>query len=97
MTLKSENILKLRGLILFAVIGQSLGIISSSSMTRIGFYFSIFFTLLIPEISNSFFGKKNRVLGSFITSVMFILFFYLTVKDGYLDVVPYYYFWEKPI
>lgn len=94
---QSEYMEKLRGIILFAVIGQSLGIISSTSMTRIGFYFSVFFSLLIPELVNMYFGKNNRILGTFITSFIFIMFFYLTVKDGYLDVVPYYFFWEKPI
>lgn len=95
--LKSEYSNKLRGVILFAVLGQSLGTISTTSMTRIGYYFTIFFALLIPELANSFFVKKNKIFGTFVISILFILFFYLTVKDGYLNVVPYYFFWEKPI
>lgn len=95
--LKTDFASKLRGILLFAVLGQSLGIISTTSMTRIGFYFSIFFALVMPELSSKILGKKFRTLGTFMVSILFILYFYLTVKDGYLDVIPYYFFWEKPI
>lgn len=93
----ANRVVKIRGFILFAVLGQSLGIISSTSMTRIAFYFSVFFVLLIPELVYKFFGKQFNSFGTFLVSLLFVLFFYITTKDGYLDVIPYYFFWEKPI
>ena len=93
----ANRVVKIRGFILFAVLGQSLGVISSTSMTRIAFYFSVFFVLLIPELVNKFFGKQFNSFGTFLVSLLFVLFFYITTKDGYLDVIPYYFFWEKPI
>lgn len=82
-----------RWVILFAVFGQSLGFIDSGWLTRIGFYFSIYFCLFLPELFYGI-GKNFRSILYPIIVVLFILFFYLTTKDGYLDVVPYHFFWE---
>lgn len=97
LSIETERVVKIRGFILFAVLGQSLGVISSTSMTRIAFYFSIFFVLLIPDLVNIFSGKQFKILGTFLVSLLFVLFFYFTTKDGYLDVIPYYFFWEKSL
>lgn len=84
-----------RWMLLFALCGQSLGLISTGAMTRIAFYFSIFYPLYIPEFLGrlrlkpeiKLFIKAGLIIG-------FITFFYLTNKGGYLDVVPYHFFWE---
>jgi hypothetical protein len=85
-----------RSFILLAVACQSLGYISTGAVTRIGFYFSIFFSLLFPILVNSYIDKKSRGFTSAILSLLLFAFFYLTNKGGYLNVVPYYFFWEKP-
>lgn len=86
----------IRGLIVMAVACQSLGSIGSGAITRIGFYFTIFFTLLFPELVNVYSTNKNKSIMTFFMSLLLFVFFYWTNKDGYLDVIPYYFFWENP-
>lgn len=84
-----------RWMLLFSLAGQSLGLISTGAMTRIAFYFSIFYPLYIPEFLGrlklkpeiKLFIKAGLIIG-------FIAFFYLTNKGGYLNVIPYHFFWE---
>ena len=85
-----------RNLIVFAVACQSLGYISTGAMTRIGFYFSIFFTLLFPELVKVYSGTSGKRILFTILALLFFAFFFLTNRGGYLNVVPYYFFWETP-
>ena len=85
-----------RSMILMAVAGQSLGIIGNAHVTRIAYYFSIVFSMLFPELLASYSSKKERTTLFTVTSLLFFAFFYLTNKGGYLNVVPYYFFWERP-
>ena len=85
-----------RGIILMAVFCQSLGYIGSGAITRIGFYFTIFFTLLFPKLVIGYSSKQSRGVCAFIISLLLLTYFWLVNKDGYLDVIPYYFFWEKP-
>lgn len=82
-----------RWMILLAVFCQSLGFIDSGYLTRIGLYFSIYFCLYLPELLNGL-KKDLRSISYPIIVVLFIAFFYLTTIDGYLNVVPYSFFWE---
>lgn len=95
---KDDYIMILRSLALLGVVCQSLGSISTGAITRIGYYFSFFFSLLIPEIvlvvDKS---KMTRNVVVFGAMMLLCIFFYLTTKDGYLDVVPYNFFWERPL
>ena len=84
-----------RSLIIVAVACQSLGYISAGAMTRIGFYFSIFFSLLFPELVKVYSAKDSRQILFTLVSLLFFVFFYLTNIGGYLNVVPYYFFWEQ--
>jgi len=84
-----------RNLIVVAVACQSLGYISAGAMTRIGFYFSIFFTLLFPELIKVYSDKGSRQTLFIIVSLLFFAFFYITNIDGYLNVIPYYFYWER--
>lgn len=89
----SEHLNILRWIILLATLSQSLGVISAGEMTRIGYYFVMFFSLFIPEFINKM-KMKGKFEWSRIVSVLFIIFFYLTTSSGYLNVVPYHFFWE---
>ncbi len=89
-----DNLNIYRWAILMAVASQSLGFISTGAMTRIGYYFSIFFTLVFPLIILSFKGVKFRLFITMVAAILFFLFFYLTSSGGYLNVVPYHFFWE---
>lgn len=86
----------LRCMIALAVICQSLGYIGAGAITRIGFYFSIFFTLIFPDLVAAYSTRSNRTVVFFMSSLLLLGFFYLTTKDGYLDVVPYHFFWQIP-
>lgn len=87
------NYLKL--FMLLAVAGQSLGAISTGHLTRIAFFFSVFFILSLPQILDSRIEEKYRKLSILAISVLLFSFFVYVSKDGYLDVVPYSFFWES--
>lgn len=89
--LKEHNFYK--WMILFSVVFQATGFISAGSMTRITYYFSIFFCLYLPNIIMTF-PKQSRGVMRIILIFLLIFFFYLVVKDGFMDVVPYHFFWE---
>jgi len=92
--LKETNLLQLlRWMILFSVMFQSLGFISTGALTRIAYYFNIFYCLFIPVVLSNFpRGSKGVWYG--ITAVLFIIFFGLTMSTGYLNIVPYHFYWE---
>lgn len=83
-----------RWMILCAIVCQSLGFIGSGAITRIGYYFSIFFPLIVIETVADIKNTQYRHIVNVAISIAFILFFYLTTKDGYLNVVPYRFYWE---
>lgn len=87
----------LRKFMLLAVAGQSLGAISTGHHTRIAFYFSIFFILTIPLILDKYIKIKYRKVSLLILSFFLFSFFYYVSKDGYLNVVPYSFFWEQSL
>lgn len=93
---KNERLQFFQWMILCAVGCQSLGFISTGAITRIGYYFTIFFPLIIPEIFTGFRRPSFKIIATVVTSILLIIFFYLTTKGGYLDVVPYRFFWETP-
>lgn len=85
----------IRGLIIIAVACQSLGYISTGAITRITFYYSIFFSLLFPDLIISYSNNRTRSVLSLFISLLLLEFFYLTNRDGYLNVIPYSFFWER--
>ena len=83
-----------RWMLLLAVVGQSLGTISTGAMTRIAYYFATYFILFFPEYLSRFKTLKVQLCLKGIICALLIAFFYLQSSDGYLDVVPYHFFWE---
>lgn len=83
-----------RFMLLSAAACQSLGLISNGAMTRIGYYFCIFYALYVPYFINLYFHQTSKII-SFVAVTLLIVFFYLTTSGGYLNVVPYYFFWER--
>lgn len=86
----------IRYMIILAFAIQSLGVISSSYLTRLGYYFQIFYLLYFPVLIESYFSLKNRKAVMFVASLLLLLFFYLTMKNSPLNVIPYSFFWEVP-
>lgn len=88
-----EKILKFRSFILVTVAFQSLGLITTYA-TRIGYYYYVFFPIIIPIIigTSPFIKEKKIIIG--IACILFCLFFFHVNGNGYLDVIPYKFFWE---
>lgn len=83
----------LRNIALFATLFQSLGSISVGTMTRIGYYYSVFFCLFIPQIMK-YFRQSERMIFTSLAVILFIFFFYLTTHSFGFGTVPYHFFFE---
>lgn len=83
----------LRWMILLSVVFQSLGFISTGALPRIAYYFNIFYCLFIPQML-TYLKQLDRKLLSCVVTILFIIFFQLTMSTGYLNIVPYHFYWE---
>lgn len=73
---------------------QPLGMVSQAA-DRIGYYFLIYFTLSIPNaVERLKVAKSNKHLINFSLYAFMIFFFWYCNGGGYLDVVPYHFYWE---
>lgn len=80
---------------LFALLAQSFGLISDGA-TRIGYYFIIFMILLIPYMINNYLkNPTTRNMISFSVAILSAAFFFYIAGGGYLEVIPYKFFWEN--
>lgn len=86
----------IRYMVIIAFAIQSLGVISSSYLTRLGYYFQMFFLLYFPVLNETYISSKNRKATMFVASLLFLVFFYLTMRSSPLNIVPYSFFWENP-
>ena len=84
----------IRYMITLAFVSQSLGVVSSSYLTRIGYFFQVFFLLYFPLLLETYFDKKDRGFIMFLGSLLFLAFFYLTTVNSPLEIIPYKFFWE---
>lgn len=94
---KSNIVNLLRIVIFMAVVGQSLGYVSSGHLTRIAYYFSLYFMILIPYILDSIVHPQLKRISIVVCTFLLFTFFYLISKNGYLNVVPYSFFWEANV
>lgn len=78
---------------LLVTISQSLGLISSSG-ARIGYFFIPFIMLAIPEIISNCKNKAAKTILNIIACMFFTFFYFYTNGGGYLEVMPYKFFWE---
>lgn len=86
-----------RRMVFAAVACQSLGMFSAGHLTRIGFYFQMFFPLLFPSIVN-YYGKvfRNKGVVWFALVAILIMFFCYSNSGDSFGVIPYQFFWETP-
>lgn len=90
---QNEELAKLRSFVLMTVAFQTLGIITTYA-TRIGYYYFVFFSLAIPyAIETSNLKSKGLIRG--LLAVILAIFFFYVNGGGYLDVIPYKFFWEQ--
>lgn len=73
---------------------QPLGMVSQAA-DRIGYYYMIYFTLSIPNaVQGLKIGKSNKYIIDFSLFLFMVFFFWYCNGGGYLDVVPYRFYWE---
>lgn len=73
---------------------QSLGLISPVA-PRIGFYFFIFIGIALANIiPDCGFTSINRSIMKFGMTAFMIFFFFYCYSNGYLNVIPYKFYWE---
>lgn len=89
-----RKIMQMRWMCLIAIFLQSSGILSAGALARIAYNYSIFFCLLLPFTTSASTYTKNKNLSTII-AILLIAFFVYCNKDGYLNVVPYRFFWEE--
>lgn len=90
----SRIIMQVRWMCLIAIFLQSSGILSAGALARIAYNYSIFFSLLLPlTISQA--PKHSNIRISILIMLFLIAFFVYCNYDGYLNVVPYRFFWEE--
>ena len=83
---------RLRPILFISILFQSLGIISTTA-TRIGYYFYIVMMLTIPLTISGLRYNEGKLWKGITICLMMAFFFYCN-SSGYLDVVPYKFFWE---
>lgn len=66
----------------------------SNIAMRAGYYYYIFITLLIPEVIRNQSDRKIKILAVGILTIALLYFFQSTTGNGYLNVSPYYFYWE---
>jgi hypothetical protein len=86
----------IRWFVLIGVFFQSFGAINNGALTRGGYYFLICLPVLLPYVINSFHLKNTRNV-LFIVAIFLLSFFFILTVDGPRNVVPYYFFWDKPL
>lgn len=87
---RDERLQPIRAMLLMAVVFQSLGILSSSA-SRMAFYFMPYISVALTITTNTL-KSKNIIEPLFI--VLFIYLFFYFNASGYLDVIPYKFFWD---
>lgn len=89
---KSESVIKYRPILLIAVAFQSLGLLSTYA-SRLAYYYSFFLAITLPLTCQTF-RFRMRLFVNFVIVVFMIYFYFYVNSDGYLDVIPYKFFWK---
>lgn len=66
-----------------------------NNLSRLGYYYYINIIILIPLILNKILQKKVRLFIYIILILISIIYLKIDTGGGYLEVIPYNYFWEK--
>jgi len=66
----------------------------SNTIMRVGYYYYMFITLLLPEVIMNQRDVKVRIFAVCALIVALLYFYETTTGNGYLDVSPYFFYWE---
>ena len=89
----NKDLGKMRPFVLITIAFQVLGLISTHA-TRIGYYYYVFFSLVIPLVIETCSINMKINIIKFSLYLFFCAFFFYTNGNGYLGVIPYKFFWE---
>lgn len=70
-------------------------VISGSNLLRAAMYFTIFLTILIPEIIENYSVKSQLIINICFTAFFVTLFLHDTLIPNQLNIVPYIPFWKE--
>ena len=87
----------IKWMVLLSALSQSLGVISTSSMTRIGYYFTFYLTIFFSEYQNRYIQPKLQTIVKNAIAIAMFVFCQLTASGGSMGVIPYKFFWETPL
>lgn len=87
----------LRWMALLSAMFQSLGFISTGSITRIAYYFLVFYLLFFPAFIYQIRDPRPRRAIMILVVLFLVVFHYMVNNSGYLNVIPYHFFWEERI
>ena len=83
-----------RNLSILAIAGQSLGLISNHA-SRLSYFFIFYFAMLLPAAIQSYkVSPRTKFFMRFCCFASFVAFFFYSNADGYLDVIPYHFYWS---
>lgn len=89
---ENKDVNAYRNYILVAIFIQMLAS-CSNVVGRMGYYYWIFITLLVPEIlKNQKKGLDRFLYGTAITTFL-VVYYTMSLRSGYLNIVPYRFFW----
>ena len=88
----SRKILPYRGLLFFMTAFQTLALITTTG-ARMAYYFIPYVCLVLPMILEGY-NRNMRIIVSTGIGAFLIFFFIYVNGGGYLDVIPYKFFWE---
>lgn len=89
---KADSLIPYRGLLLMTVILQSMALINGQA-PRMALYFIPYLCVALPFAIDGY-SKKNSKIVYTSLSIFLVFFFFYTNASGYLDVIPYKFFWE---
>lgn len=90
---ENVNLNAYRNFTLIAIGCQIFGSLYGTAI-RVGYYYLFFLTLFIPEIIAAQKDSRLRLFAGGLTVAVLSLFFWNNLSQGYLDTVPYSFFWE---
>ncbi len=90
-----EETIGLRNFLLLSLVVQMFAPVHTLAM-RINYYYIIFIPLLLPKIVQyrSARYRQVAVLGRHIMVAFFLIYFFISARNGGLHVFPYHFFWE---
>ena len=66
----------------------------SMLIMRLGYYYYVFISLLIPEVLSVWKNDKGVWIAKYILILLLLFFYQKTTGSGYLNVSPYMFFWQ---